>query len=135
MCSIHNVRRLAVVFALGLGALGGGLIGCQRVVPSPSISPVNNTPIVVDPAMQHRDWDRSTSYYQNGATVAGGTSFMWQTHETVPGNWRPVTDIPVAGANIISEPVGIFVESPFGKQVYRGEAVPPTYTANPPVPQ
>ena len=130
MCSIHKARTVAVAAALALTAVAG----CQRIVPPPVSSAVNTTPIVVDEAMQQRDWDRSTSYYQNGSTVAGGTSYLWQTHETIPPGYQRYTDVPVAMANIVSMPVGIFIESPFGKQVYRGEAVPPSYTAQPPLP-
>jgi hypothetical protein len=110
------------------------MVGCQRIVPPPTVSPVNTTPVVVDDAMKYRDWDRSTSYYQNGGTVAGGTAYLWQTHETIPEGWQRYTDVPVSLANIVSMPVGLFVDSPFKPQVYRGEAVPPTYTANPPLP-
>jgi hypothetical protein len=128
MCSIH--KKLAVAMGMSLTAA----LGCQRIVPPPQSSPVNNTPIVIDEAMQHRDWDRSTSYYQNGGTIAGGTTYLWQTHETIPPGMQRYTDVPVAMANIVSMPVGIFVESPFKPQVYRGEAVPPSYTAQPPLP-
>jgi hypothetical protein len=109
-------------------------VGCQRIVPPPQTSPVNTTPIVIDEAMQHRDWDRSTSYYANGGAIAGGTGYLWQTHETIPEGDRRYTDVPVAAANFVSLPVGIFVDSPFKKVVYRGEAVPPSYTAQPPLP-
>jgi hypothetical protein len=128
MCSIH--KKLAVAVALSLSMI----VGCQRIVPPPTVSPVNTTPVVVDDAMKYRDWDRSTSYYQNGGTVAGGTAYLWQTHETIPEGWQRYTDVPVSLANIVSMPVGLFVDSPFKPQVYRGEAVPPTYTANPPLP-
>jgi hypothetical protein len=118
--------------ALGLGI--AALAGCQAKVPPAAVSPVNTTPLIVDEAMQKRDWERSTSYYPSGAAVAGGTGYVWQTHETIPGDWRRVTDVPIAVLNIVCLPVGLLIESPFGKEMYHGEGVPPTYTAQPPLP-
>ena len=110
------------------------LAGCQRVVPPPSVSPVNDPKLTVDEATQLRNYDQSVSYYASGASVAGGTGYLWQTHETIPDGYRRYTDVPVAAANILCLPVGVFIESPWEKEVYRGEEVPPTYTANPPLP-
>ena len=131
MCS---TRKLAV------GAITLGLVvfaGCQRIVPPAVVSPVNDSPIAVDEAMQIRDDEPSTStaYYASGAAVAGGTSYLWQVHETIPPGYHRYAEVPVAAANIASMPVGLFVESPWEKQVYRGESVPPTYTAQPPLPR
>jgi hypothetical protein len=133
----HNERALGQKLSKNLAMLTLGLAalaGCQRTVPPRATSPVSNAPLLIDEAMEHRDWDRSTSIYANGDTVAGGTGYLWQTHETVPEGDRRYTDVPVAFANIVCMPVGVFFESPWGKQVYHGENVPPTYTAMPPLP-
>src|SRR5688572_31324831 len=130
MYSIRNrgfvTRRMVagVMSALALSAAAG----CQGVSRNQPLAPVNNTPLVVDEAMQIRDWDRSTNYYANGGTVAGGTGYLWQTHEAVNPGHRRFVEAPVAALNIASMPVGLFVNSPWEAQVYRGEAVPPTYT-------
>jgi len=129
MCSIRKNHRMIVVAALTLG----GLVGCQANVP-PTMSKVNSTPVVVDDAMQKRDWDRSTAYYANGDTVAGGTGYMFQIHETIPEEWRRLADPVVTTMNIVLLPVGVFVNSPFKTQVYQGEMLPPSYTAQPPLP-
>jgi hypothetical protein len=126
MCSTRNV------FALTLGLVI--FAGCQRTVPPPLVSPVNNPTNVIDQATQIRDYNQSTSRYASGASVAGGTGYLWQAHETIPPGYRRYADVPVATANIVSMPVGIFVETPWEKQVNRGESVPPTYTAQPPLP-
>jgi hypothetical protein len=129
MCSTHN----GVVFTLTLGLIV--FAGCQRTIPPPIASPVNNTPLVIDEAMQIRNAEPSTSYYATGAAVAGGTGYLWQTHETIPDGYRRYTDVPVCLANFLALPVGVFVESPWEKVVYRGETVPPSYTAQPPLPK
>jgi hypothetical protein len=126
MCSTRNAFALAVgliVFA-----------GCQRTVPPPMVSPVNNPPTVIDQATQLRNYDQSTSWYATGASVSGGTGYLWQTHETIPPENHRFIDVPVALVNMISMPVGIFIEAPWEKQVERGESVPPSYTAQPPLP-
>jgi hypothetical protein len=110
------------------------MAGCQAINKHQPLSPVNNTPLVVDEAMQIRDWDRSTNYYANGATVAGGTGYCWETADWVKEGDRKLTDAPVAVLNFVSMPVGLFVNSPFEKQVVHGEIVPPTYTGQPPLP-
>jgi len=130
MCSIRN----ACVLTLMLVALAMSAAGCQPVSKHYPPAPVNNTPLVVDEAMQIRDWDRSTSHYANGATVAGGTAYCWETADWVKPGHRRFVDGPVATLNIVSTPVGLFVNSPFEKQVIHGEIVPPTYTGQPPLP-
>jgi len=126
--------RNGCVLAVMLVALAMSAVGCQGVSKTYPPAPVNNTPLVVDEAMQIRDWDRKTSYYANGATVAGGTAYCWETADWVKEGDRKLTDAPVATLNILSMPVGLFVNSPFEKQVIRGEVVPPSYTGQPPLP-
>ena len=126
MCSI---RSLLVLMGVMLAAAG-----CQGVPKTQPLSPVNNTPLVVDEAMQIRDWDRSTSVYANGAMVAGGTAYCWEAADWVKEPDRKLVDAPVAVLNFICMPVGLFVNSPFEKQVIHGEIVPPTYTGQPPLP-
>ena len=128
MYLIHN---RVLVSAMGVALLAG----CQGLVQQSAQSPLNETPLIVDEAMQQRDdWDRSTAYYANGATVAGGTDYVWQTHETVPPEYRRLSDAPVAVLNFASMPVGAFTNSSAKKQVYRGESVPPSFHGNPAVP-
>ena len=143
MCSIRETERTGMNQERGRAATACGMVllsllgwvgGCQRTVPPATRSPVNSTPLVVDEAMQVRDWDRSTNYYANGASVAGGTGYLWQTHEAVKPGHRRIAEAPVALLNIVSMPVGLFVNAPWQEEVIRGESVPPTYTGQPPLP-
>jgi hypothetical protein len=119
---------------MGLSILSAAaLLGCQPTRPN-GVERVNNAPLIVDEAMQRRDWDRSTAYYANGDTVADGTGYMYETHETIPDPWRRVVDPAVASLNIALLPVGVFLNSPFVPQTYQGAILPPTYTAVPPLP-
>src|SRR5215207_2253812 len=108
MYSIRNGGGWKLVMA---GAAFVAAAGCQNIVPPPTKSAVNNTPLVVDEAMQVRDNERTTAYYANGATVAGGTGYIWQTHEAVKPEHRRWTDAPVATLNIVAMPVGVFVNA------------------------
>jgi len=131
-------RKTAGQFALPFFVLLFSLFvcvpGCQGIQHEQPPAPVNDTPLVVDEAMQVRDWDRTTNYYANGATVAGGTGYVWEVADWVDSGHRRFVDAPVALLNMLSMPVGIFLNSPFGEQVARGETVPPTYTGQPPLP-
>ena len=121
--------KVAMLALVGIGALAG----CQANVPAP-VERLNDTPLVVDDAMQRREWDRSTVYYGNGDTIAGGTAYMFQVHETMP-NWsRRAADPLVATTNFLLLPVGVFVNSPFDAEAYQGAVIPPTHTAQPVLP-
>src|SRR3954467_13332003 len=99
MCS---TRRGAVKL---LAACTMVAAGCQRNIP-PATERLNNSPLIVDEAMQRRDWDRSISFYPHGDTIAGGTGYMFQTHETIPDGWRRFVDPSVSAMNILLLPIG-----------------------------
>ena len=128
MCLTRKARVL-----LGSCVLGSMMFGCQAIVPE-STERLNNTPLIVDDAMQKRQWDQSTSYYANGDTVADGTGYMFETHETVPDGWRRVVEPAITTMNIALLPIGVFVNSPIKEQVYQGGIIPPTHHAMPPLP-
>jgi hypothetical protein len=121
-------------FVIGASLLTAAtMLGCQANVP-PGVERLNNSPLIVDEAMQRREWDRSASYYPNGDTVADGTGYMFHTHETIPDGWRRVVEPGVATLNFALLPIGVFLESPFVPQTYQGVITPPTHTAMPPLP-
>jgi hypothetical protein len=129
MFSIRNGRALLMsVLAVS------GAVGCQGNIPAP-VERVDDSPLIVDEAMQRREWERQTSYYANGDTAAGGTGFMFRTHETMPMWSRPAVDPAIAVMNMALFPVGVFVNSPFTEQVYQGAVIPPTATAMPVLPR
>src|SRR4051812_29191033 len=99
MCSI--LKRAAAVAAL-VGS--SGLIGgCQRMTP-PQPDRLKQTPLVVDGAMEHREWDRSTAYYANGDTIAGGIGYLYRTSDKLPQLWWRIADPFVATGNIVALP-------------------------------
>lgn len=129
MYSIRNGIRVALVLGVA------GIAGCQKDSPRSNQSPLNDTPLIIDDAMQSReDWGRSSAFYPSGATVAGGTGYVWESGDRVPGEYRRLTEVPVAVLNFLSLPVGLITNSPLKSQVARGEVVPPTFHGNPPIP-
>jgi len=133
MCSTRSFIRSRSMLALGFAGMMLGGFGCQATVP-PRAEKLNNPPLVVDDAMQRREWDRSISYYPNGDTVGGGTGYFMQTHETIQDPYRRVADPIVATGNIVALPVGVFVNSPFKPQVTQGAMIPPSHTVQPVLP-
>ena len=132
MFSTRNVStrffsRAAVVASATLFLLTSG---CQRTRPNPPVA-LNDNPIVVDEAMQIRDWDRSTANYASGAVVAGAPRVTWEPK--YDNRWNYVVDPAIGAANIVTIPF-TYIWTPWGQEVvHRGAITPPTHTAVPPV--
>ena len=68
--SVSRVTRLAVAAGAGAAALlpAGG---CSYQYPQREVAQYSETPLIVDEAMQKRDWEPSTAYFSTGAFEAG----------------------------------------------------------------
>jgi hypothetical protein len=102
--------------------------GCQRVQ-RPRPDRLSDAPLVVDEAMQIRDWDRSTGYYANGATVAGAPRVRFEPSGDSAVNYA--ADPLIALGNFVLIPVTYFRTPPFTAVEHHGAIVPPTHTAMP----
>src|SRR5262245_44970102 len=98
-------NKPAVVFGAGLLlALGAGCsssgssassLCVVQKVKNASPDELNDSPLVVDGAMQLRDWDRAPALYANGDTPAGPTEFPYEPkwHQA---DWvYPVVETPL----------------------------------------
>jgi len=103
--------------------------GCQRVQP-PQPDRLNDAPLLVDEAMQIRDWDRSTAYYANGNTVAGHTRLTFEPKDDNRLNY--LADPAIGLGNFVIIPFTYFWDLPFSKVEYQGAIVPPSHYAVPP---
>ena len=123
-------RRVLPIFLLG-GALAGAAGGCAQRAAQPYTPP----PLVVDEAMQRRDWERSVAYYPNGDTVSGHNRFPVRSDADVGQNeYGPALfDIGASLAQTVALPFTYLAIPPFAKAVYTGENIGPTYTAMPPM--
>lgn len=102
--------------------------GCQRIQPNRPVA-LSDAPLVIDEAMQIRDWDRQTAYYANGATVAGATRTTFEPR--YDNRYNYAADPLIGVANIVLIPFTYF-RTPWGATVvHHGAIVPPTHTAMP----
>jgi hypothetical protein len=131
---MFSTRNLSKLSACALGVLASASMvlstGCQRIPPNRPVA-LNDEPLLVDEAMQIRDWDRSTSYYANGDTVAGATRLTFEPKDDTRLNY--FADPLIGLTNFVIIPFTYFHTPPFTKMVYQGAIVPPTHTAVPPV--
>ena len=131
MSSTRNRSKLSqcALAALASAGLVLSMTGCQRIPPNRPVA-LNDEPLVVDEAMQIRDWDRSTAYYGNGNTVAGATRLTYQPKNDNRYNYAFDPLIGVANFAII--PFTYFKTPARTTVVHQGAIVPPTHTAMPP---
>src|SRR4051794_39829680 len=108
------------------------LTGCQFKQPPPQ-DRVNDIPLLVDEAMQKRDFERSTIVYPNGSAIAGSTGYMMETNSRIPYEATRATDPFVATGNILLLPITFPLSKPWKAREFSGAKVPPTYTAQPPL--
>jgi hypothetical protein len=91
---------------------------------------LNQSPLIVDEAMQKRDWDRSSVMYANGDTLAGPDLIVI---ESAGPEWlQRGTDPAVSTVNNAITPVTTVLSPPWKDMVYQGMVIPPTYSAQPP---
>lgn len=131
------LNRLNKLAAMGLVLAVAG--GCamespfQRVKNSPTEQDSSKM-VVGDPAMQLRQWDRSTAEYGNGNVVAGTTGFWYEARPGQP-EWRYlIEDNPLFLLQAAALPVTLTLTPPWTPVLYAGESVGPSHTALPPLP-
>jgi hypothetical protein len=129
MCSSSRqtfARRSLVPLALLAASITG--CGTQTQQQQPTRSPM-----VVDEAMQRRDWERSVAPFPNGSTVSGYNRFPLRT-DLQPGDneyGAAVYDVCASLGQTIALPFTYLFIPPFAKAVYHGDVIGPTYTAMP----
>ena len=121
----ESARRLL----LPLVALSGGMTGCAQ----PQQQVYTPPPMVVDGAMQLRDFERSVAYYPNGDTVSGVDRFPIRSTQGVGDNQYTSSafDLAASFGQTIALPFTYLVVPPFTRGVYHGDNVAPSYTAMP----
>ena len=92
---------------------------------------VESEPLTVDAAMQQRQWEPIKAYYENGDTRSWTTGFAYEP-SAVPPYAYSVTDTGTFILNIVTLPYTAVTE--FGGIQSGGVKLPPSYTANPPLP-
>jgi len=122
----------SVKFPLGV-LLALALTGCALKQPPPPY-PVSHAPLVVDEAMQLRQWPMSVAHFANGSTVGLSTAFLL-THRAHEPIWaEALTDTPMFLINSAAWPVVLACSPPWQTIVYPDGGTEPSYNAMPPLP-
>lgn len=107
------------------------LAGCQHQTYTER-QKVSDEPLTIDPAMQQRQWEPMTAYYENGQTKNWSTGFAYTPNRDAPPYTYAFTDTGTFLLNLVTLPYTAYKER--DGVVSGGVQLPPSYTANPPLP-
>ena len=125
-----RIKRCSLLLISSAALLGG----CQVRPMTPGPEAMNDTPVIIDQAMQIRGWEPIDAEYNNDVVMAG------DTYSPLQPIWHGTNRIDAVSqnfaflANVAWLPVGIFVYPPWVYYPYKSLSEPPTYTAMPPLP-
>lgn len=128
-------RRTRSAKVIGLCAVATLVAGCQPPA-APPPEPISTRPLVVDEAMDRRDWEQVAIYYPNGDTVAGTTRFWaYRVRDDVRPYWQQILFDPFLFLAQTAYLPFTFIQEPLlAKRVTQGEIFEPTHFGVPPVP-
>jgi hypothetical protein len=110
-----------------------GLGGCAVKHPPPA-DPISHSPLVVDEAMQLREWPVSVAHYENGATPGLATTFLLINRPDAPIWTATVTETPIFAFNSFASAVVLICSPPWQRIIYPSGGIEPSYNAMPPLP-
>ncbi|HEY7089802.1 MAG TPA: hypothetical protein VH518_17020 [Tepidisphaeraceae bacterium] len=123
---------------IGSGALLISAVGCQcpvQRIQTSTPGAVSDSPLIVDTAMQLREWDQSIAWYSNGDTPGHPILFLYESKPGIKNEYTyAVIETPAFILQGVAAPFLAFVTWPWSSVIYGGEEVPPTFTAMPPLP-
>jgi len=137
MCSCaertHRLPKLRLLLLIG-GVLTSlvSVTGCARQQPQQATPP----PMIIDEAMQKRDWEPSVAYIPSGDVVAGVNRFPLRsggeyTEGGTPDYAGAALDYGAHLVQTLALPFTYLFVPPFEPQVYRDEEIGPSYTGMP----
>ncbi len=106
--------------------------GCVKE--SKPVASVNRSPLIIDEAMQQRQWSRTVVHFQNGETPAGPTGFILEHPANTPRLVPILTDGPLFLANVVFMPIDFAINPPWQRTIYQQGVVEPSFTGVPPLP-
>jgi hypothetical protein len=107
------------------------LPGCVIEHRLPPPEPVNNTPIVSDQAMSHRDWNAVPAHYTNDTVIAFDN---YSPLKAKNARYSALVETPLFIANMFYTAYGVFIIPPWEMVPWKSMTMEPTYTAMPPMP-
>jgi len=93
---------------------------------------VNDTPILVDDAMEARNWQPVAATYPNFSSTTGPAEQTFVPRSDLKPYPRAALETPVFIANILLMPLAMLQTPPWDQVEATSLYVPPTYTGNPP---
>lgn len=129
MNAFKTMTTTSALIALTLAAAG-----CQEQARF-TRGEVMDEPLVIDQAMQKRQWEPQTAYVENGSTVNWSTGFAYEPRHNLGGyngSAYYAADIGTFFVNLVTLPYTLWVERDGVES--SGVVLPPSYTANPPLP-
>ena len=99
-----------------------------------TVAPTSEPIVLNDEAMDHRQWEQSTSYYASGTTGAFPTRWNYPGYETDTFFGNVVVDPVMFGVETVTYPFRLPGDPPGEKANYAEQVLPPTYNAMPPMP-
>jgi hypothetical protein len=128
----NTTIKLATV-CLCAGVVAGCTCPIQRRA-NAAPEPVDETPLIVDGAMQLREWDRSVAYYSNGDTYAYPTLFWYEPAWNQPEFNYYFIETPLFIGQTLAMPLVMWMPPPWTSVKYTGVTVNTTHTAMPVLP-
>ncbi len=127
-------RRRAMLSVLSLPAWVLLTTGTGCLKHTKEVAVTSHAPLIVDEAMQRRQWPRTVARFQNGETPATPTGFLLQHNPRAP-KWAPaLTDGPLFVANIFAIPVAYAFTPAWQTVIYPSGVTEPSYNAMPQLP-
>lgn len=126
---MNTTRTLLTLTASTL--LAGMLGGCVESSTTTAGS-INTEPLVIDPAMQARNWEPTIAYYANGDTSGWSTGFAYEPRADLEPYQYYFADTGTYLLNLVTSPYTFYKQR--DGTVSTGVQLPPTYTAMPPLP-
>ena len=100
----------------------------------PQPDPISHAPLVIDEAMQQRDWPVTVANYQNGSTPGWATTFLFINNPKTPPWTAAVTETPIFAFNSLISPIVLICSPPNQRIIYPSDGIEPSYNAMPPLP-
>lgn len=125
---MKQLRWVKAVLAMTLVMLSAGCVETS----TSSVGLVNTEPLVVDQAMQLRNWEPSYAYYANGDTPSWSLGFAYTPRSDLQPYQYYFADTGTYLLNLVTMPYTFYQQR--GGLVSTGVQLPPTYTAVPPLP-
>jgi hypothetical protein len=130
----RTVAALASLAVLAAGGCQSVDSPIQSITPNPPAEKIDNTPAIVDEATQIRSWPQTAAYYPDSETTAGNIGFWWEPKPGICQYESGVIETPLFFVNVCILPLSLVMVPPWHEVHWSPGNVPPTYSANPPLP-